>query len=130
MKKLLILLLIISFTFGITACAKSDTATADQKETRTPTVSGTEAAPPTAAAPTDAPEATAALTQTDAPEPTRQKSSFDPYATANDYDLSSSWVERQSGTDYGTLVTDVTYFSTTADDNKRVNILLSPYAKC
>ena len=130
MKKLLILLLIISFTFGITACAKSDTATADQKETRTPTVSETEAAPPTAAAPTDAPEATAALTQTDAPEPTRQKSSFDPYATANDYDLSSSWFERQSGTDYGTLVTDVTYFSTTADDYKRVNILLSPYAKC
>lgn len=121
MKKLLILLLIISFVLGITACAKNDTATADQKEMRTPTVSETEAVPPT-----DAPEATAALKQTDAPEPTRQKSSFDPYATANDYDLSSSWFERQSGTDYGTLVTDVTYFSTTADDNKRVNILLSP----
>ena len=44
----------------------------------------------------------------------------------NVYDLSPSLFERQSGTDYGTLLTDVVYYSTAAEDDKRVNILLPP----
>ena len=130
MKKILILLLIISFVLGITACAKNDTATADQQELQATADQATEAATQATesvkATQAAAPKATAAPAQTDAPAPTEKKSSFDPYATANEYDLSSAWFERQGGTDYGTLLTDVTYFSTTADDDKRVNILLPP----
>ena len=130
MKKLLILLLVLSLSLGIAACAKSDTATADEHETQAAAEQATEPATqvPTQAKPaqTDAPEATEAPAQTDAPEPTEKKPAVDPHTTANEYDLSSAWFERQSGTDYGTLLTDVTYFSTTADDDKRVNILLPP----
>ena len=126
MKKLLILFLLLSLSIGIAACGKDDSATADQKETQARTEQATEATLPPTANRTEAPKATDAPALTEAPEPTQKKSSFDPYATDNTYDLSASWFERQSGTDYGTLVTDVTYFSTTADDNKRVNILLPP----
>ena len=58
--------------------------------------------------------------------PTGKDTSFDPYATENDYDPSPSFFEKQSDTDYGTLLTDVEYDSTTAEDKKRVNILLPP----
>ena len=130
MKKLLILLLILSLSLGIAACSKSDTATADEQETQAATEQSTVPATqaPTQAKPaqTDAPESTEAPAQTDAHEPTEKKPAVDPHTTANEYDLSSAWFERQSGTDYGTLLTDVTYFSTTADDDKRVNILLPP----
>lgn len=127
MKKLLILLLVLSLSLGVAACSKSDTATADEQETQAAAEQATERATqaPTQAQ-TDAPEATDAPAQTDAPEPTVKKPAIDPHTTANEYDLSSAWFERQSGTDYGTLLTDVTYFSTTADDDKRVNILLPP----
>ena len=130
MRKLLILLLILSLSLGVAACSKSDTATADEQETQAATEQATEPATqsPTQAKPaqTDAPESTNAPAQTDAPAPTEKKPAIDPHTTANEYDLSSAWFERQSGTDYGTLLTDVTYFSTTADDDKRVNILLPP----
>ena len=130
MKKLLILLLVLSLSLGIAACSKSDTATADEQETQATadraTVPATQAPTQAKPAQTDAPEATNAPAQTDAPAPTEKKPAIDPHTTANEYDLSSAWFERQSGTDYGTLLTDVTYFSTTADDDKRVNILLPP----
>lgn len=127
MKKLLILLLVLSLSLGVAACSKSDTATADEQETQAAAEQATEPAThaPTQAQ-TDAPEATEAPAQTDAHEPTEKKPAVDPHTTANEYDLCSAWFERQSGTDYGTLLTDVTYFSTTADDDKRVNILLPP----
>lgn len=127
MKKLLILLLVLSLSLGVAACSKSDTATADEQETQATAEQATEPAThaPTQAQ-TDAPEATEAPAQTDAHEPTEKKPAVDPHTTANEYDLCSAWFERQSGTDYGTLLTDVTYFSTTADDDKRVNILLPP----
>ena len=132
MKKLLILLLIISFSLGISACSKNDSATADQKETQAQTESATKATETTKAtqrptiAQTEGSDPTAEPAQTEDHEPTQKRSSFDPYVTANEYNINSSWFERQDGTDYGTLLTDVAYFSTTADDYKRVNILLPP----
>ncbi|MCR4610304.1 MAG: hypothetical protein K5644_00240 [Lachnospiraceae bacterium] len=50
--------------------------------------------------------------------------SNDPYATENRYDVSSEMFEKQNGVNYGTLIKDVTYYSTVAQDNKQVNILL------
>lgn len=64
--------------------------------------------------------------QSEAVLPTGKDTSFDPYATENNYDPSPSYFEKQDGTDYGTLMTDVEYDSTTAGDKKRVNILLPP----
>lgn len=80
----------------------------------------------TTAKPTEAPSTAAA---TDAPVttvPEDTKPPFDPYEAENEYDLSSDWFEMHNGTDYGTLITDVEYFSTAADDYKRFNILLPP----
>ena len=116
MKKLLILLLIISFSLGISACSKNDSATADQKETQAQTESATKATETTKAtqrptiAQTEGSDPTAEPAQTEAHEPTQKRSSFDPYVTANEYNINSSWFERQDGTDYGTLLTDVAYF--------------------
>ena len=126
MKKLLILLLVISFSLTVASCSKNDAATADEKETQAQSEQASEATKASDSPSIAQTEATEATAQTYAQEPTQRRSSFDPYATANEYDLSSSWFERQSDTDYGTLLTDVAYFSTTADDYKRVNILLPP----
>lgn len=52
------------------------------------------------------------------------ENSNDPYAVENRYDVSKEMFEKQDGVDYGTLVKDVTYYSTVAEDNKQVNILL------
>lgn len=49
---------------------------------------------------------------------------FDPYAVANRYDVGAEMFQRQDGVDYGTLLKDVTYYSTVAGDNKQINILL------
>ena len=49
---------------------------------------------------------------------------FDPYPVANRYDISAEMFEKRSDVDYGTLLKDVTYYSTIAEDNKQVNILL------
>ncbi len=128
MKKRWILFLMILLLIGTTACSNNGTATADQSQTQPATAQATETAAQESTHPvqTEASAQTAAPAQTESPEPTERRSSFDPYATANVYDLSAAWFERQSGTDYGTLLTDVAYFSTTADDTKRVNILLPP----
>ena len=130
MKKLWTLLLVLSLTLGIAGCSQSGSATADQRETQTAATQATETPTqtPTQAATTPIEESreTDAPAQTEPPAPAENRSTFDPHATANVYDLSSAWFERQSGTDYGTLLTDVAYFSTTADDTKRVNILLPP----
>ena len=50
--------------------------------------------------------------------------SYDPYAVENRYDISEEMFEKRDGVDYGTLLKDVTYYSTVAEDNKQVNILL------
>ena len=56
--------------------------------------------------------------------PTASKSEdYDPYAAANRYDVPEEMFKKRSGVDYGTLVKDVTYYSTVAEDNKQVNIL-------
>lgn len=49
---------------------------------------------------------------------------YDPYAIANRYDIGDEMFEKHDGVDYGTLVKDVTYYSTISGDYKRVNILL------
>ena len=49
---------------------------------------------------------------------------YDPYAVANRYDIDKEMFEKRDGVDYGTLLKDVTYYSTIAEDNKQVNILL------
>lgn len=55
---------------------------------------------------------------------TTEDSAFDPYATENRYDVPDSMFERRSDVDYGTLDKDVTYYSTVAEDDKQVNVLL------
>ena len=125
MKKAFILLLVLIVLIGTAACGDDNSATPDQTSTETTAL--TEAPSPTATAQSGTtPERTAAPVQSEAPQPTQHEPAFDPYTTDNVYDLSPSLFERQSGTDYGTLITDVVYYSTTAEDDKRVNILLPP----
>lgn len=54
------------------------------------------------------------------------KTNYNPYDEENIYDIDSSFFTRNFGTDYGTLDTDVEYYSTTAGDKKFVNVLLPP----
>lgn len=55
---------------------------------------------------------------------TADEAGFDPYAVENNYDIPDSYFEKKDGVDYGTVQKDVTYYSTTAGDNKQCNILL------
>lgn len=50
--------------------------------------------------------------------------SYDPYSVENHYDINKEMFEKHDGVDYGTLLKDVTYYSTIAGDDKQVNILL------
>ncbi|MBQ0098678.1 MAG: hypothetical protein KBS62_07105 [Oscillospiraceae bacterium] len=65
-------------------------------------------------------------TSTDNDAITQAKSDYNPYKEENIYDIDSSFFSRNDGTDYGTLDTDVEYFSTVAGDKKYVNVLLPP----
>lgn len=49
---------------------------------------------------------------------------FDPYATENRYDIAPTMFERHDDVDYGTVIHDAEYYSTTAGDVKQCNILL------
>ena len=131
MKKVFILFVVLVIVIGMVACNDNSLATPDQKEPVTTTQSETKTAAQSAtSAPADQTESSTAATgtpvQSETAQPTERQSIFDPYATDNVYDLSPSLFERQSGTDYGTLLTDVVYYSTAAEDDKRVNILLPP----
>ena len=55
---------------------------------------------------------------------TADEAGYDPYSVENKYDIPDSYFEKKSGVDYGTVLKDVTYYSTTAGDNKQCNILL------
>lgn len=112
MKKrwITILLSMLLCTLFLVACAKAPE--------REPTDADTRAAETTASV-TQAPSAN---TQ-NATEAT-EKEVFDPYAVENRYDIPSEMFEKRAGTDYGTLLTDVGYYSTIAGDTKMVNILL------
>ena len=82
---------------------------------------------PTTVQPTTAQPATVQPTTavpTTIPEPT--KPPFNPYETDNEYDISPDWFKLHDGTDYGTLIENVEYYSATADDYKRCNVLLPP----
>lgn len=48
----------------------------------------------------------------------------DPYATENRYDIGDTMFEKHGGVDYGTVQKDVSYYSTTAGDDKQCNVLL------
>ena len=55
---------------------------------------------------------------------------FDPYAIENEYNMSDEIFERQDNVEYGTVDSDVEYYSTTAGDYKKMNVLLPPgYSK-
>ena len=79
---------------------------------------------PTTVQPTTAQPATVQPTTavpTTIPEPT--KPPFNPYETDNEYDISPDWFKLHDGTDYGTLIENVEYYSATADDYKRCNFM-------
>lgn len=116
-------IIVLILGLSLVTCTKST----DEVEETQPAAVQTEPAQttqPSTAKPTETQPATTAQTATTAPEET--KPPFDPVATSNVYDMSSDWFEAQNGTDYGTLITDVEYFSATAGDYKRCNILLPP----
>ena len=51
-------------------------------------------------------------------------SGYDPYTHSNYYDVGEDMIEEYDDVDNGTLLEDVTYYSSTASDNKQCNILL------
>ena len=54
-----------------------------------------------------------------------EKESYDPYKTENKYNLDSALFKKISGTKYGKVET-ITYYSKTAKDDKKANILFPP----
>ena len=44
---------------------------------------------------------------------------LDPYAIENRYDIGDEMFKKSDGVDYGTVQKDVSYYSTTAGDNKQ-----------
>ena len=61
---------------------------------------------------------------TNTTQATSKNSNYDPYGTENRYDIDDKMFKKRSGVDYGTVDEDVTYYSTTAGDNKQCNVLL------
>ena len=55
---------------------------------------------------------------------TADEANHDPYSVENRYDISDSYFEKKSGVDYGTVLKDINYYSSTAGDKKQCNILL------
>lgn len=55
---------------------------------------------------------------------TSDSAGYDPYAVENRYDIPEEMFQKRSGVGYGTLLKDVSYYSTVAGDDKQVNILL------
>lgn len=49
---------------------------------------------------------------------------YDPYSGETNYIFSPEMLEKQDGTDYGTILEDVEYYSAAAGDTKQCNILL------
>ena len=95
-KTVLALVIALILAVSIAACAvvKSGEAEETTVQTEPTTLQPTTAKPtepPTTVAPTTAPKTTV---------PEETKPPFDPYATGNEYDMSSDWFEQQDGTDY------------------------------
>ena len=55
---------------------------------------------------------------------TPDEADSDPHSVENRYDVPDSYFEKRSEVDYGSVLKDVTYYSTTAGDDKQCNILL------
>ena len=115
----IVLIIIISLSACMSAGDGETTAefTTEPLQTTQPTTVQPATAQPATVQPTTAQPTTI-------PEPT--KPPFDPYETDNEYDISPDWFKLHDGTDYGTLIENVEYYSTTADDYKRCNVLLPP----
>ena len=62
--------------------------------------------------------------KTEAASTTASSENFDPYATENRYDISEDMFKKRSDVDYGKVLKDVSYYSSTAGDDKQCNILL------
>ncbi|MEE0675097.1 MAG: hypothetical protein UCN61_04460, partial [Ruminococcus sp.] len=72
-------------------------------------------------------EAATELTASKSTDPSAENtdpSAFDPYAIESRYDIGDEMFEKRDGVDYGTVEKDVSYYSTTAEDDKQCNILL------
>lgn len=71
-------------------------------------------------------ESETTVSQTDSVVATRATAdqAYDPYAEDNRYDIPDSMFEKKDDVDYGTLQKDVSYYSSVAEDNKQVNVLL------
>lgn len=67
-----------------------------------------------------------AAKSTDSSAESTDSSAFDPYAIESRYDIGDEMFEKRDGVDYGTVEKDVSYYSTTAEDDKQCNILLPP----
>ena len=94
MKKIIVSLMLIS-TFALSACTNAQNSEIIETTSESST------------------------SKTDADD-----TNYDPYSVENRYDIPDSYFEKKSGVDYGTVQKDVTYYSTTAGDNKQCNILL------
>lgn len=70
------------------------------------------------------PDSTTASDNSTSKAATADEAGYDPYSVENKYDIPDSYFEKKDGVDYGTVKKDVTYYSTTAGDNKQCNILL------
>ena len=62
--------------------------------------------------------------KTEAASTSASSEKFDPYATENRYDISEDMFKKHSDVDYGKVLKDVSYYSSTAGDDKQCNILL------
>lgn len=98
------LLTIMICSFSLSACASSPTPTDQSLSSDIIQEDGSES--------------------TTSAESNESTSVYDPYAIENHYDISEELFEKRDDVDYGTIEKDVTYYSTTAEDDKQCNILL------
>ena len=128
MKRITALILVLCLLLALAACGQ-------QQQTATPdtviksSALNTENAATTAPTVTPSTEIETKSSETAVPAESTNTTeeataSYDPYATGNRYDVPASMFERYSNVDYGSLDKDVTYYSTVAEDDKQVNVLL------
>lgn len=128
MKRITALILVICLLLALAACGQ-------QQKTATPDTAVKSSALNTENAATTAPTVTLSTesetksSETAVPSEStnateEETASYDPYATENRYDIPASMFKRYSNVDYGRLDKDVTYYSTVAEDDKQVNVLL------
>ncbi len=107
MKKIISAIIILALATAMCGCQSKQNTSENQTSSQT--------------------EAATDLQTTKSNEPSvknTESSAFDPYAIENRYDIGDEMFKKRDGVDYGTVEKDVSYYSTTAEDNKQCNILL------